>query len=119
MIIARRIASLLLAAAAIAVWFALAPDETDAPDNSSRLASIEAEDQSNNEIADGAPQQTVVNGWTEHNYLALISDQLDENAAPAAQDERPAALLGLGVLGLSLIAFTTPSTGRQPTPAAA
>lgn len=119
MIIARRIGSLLLAAAAIAVWFVLAPDETDAPDNSSRVAGIEAEDETNNQIAEGAPQQTVVNGWTEHNYLALISDQLDENAAPAAQDERPAALLGLGVLGLSLIAFTTPRPGRPTTPAAA
>lgn len=113
MLLTRRIGALVLAAVAVLVWFAMAP-ETPEEAHADAVASIEAEDAANNTITDGAPQQTVVNGWTANEYLKLISTQLN-----GSQDPRPAALLGLGVLGLALIAFTTPplarpQSGRQP-----
>lgn len=110
MILVRRIGATILIVAALAVWFGMAPDSDAAPNNSSAVASIEAEDDANNALAEGAPQQTVVNGWTTINYLNLLSEQVDEAAAPETGDQRTTAMLGLCVLGIALIAFTGLST---------
>lgn len=116
MILVRRIGAIVLLGAALAVWFGLAPDPDAAPNNRSEVTSIELEDDGNNALAEGAPQQTVVNGWTANNYLALLSSQLDEAARPQTVDQRPTAMLGLCVLGIALIAFTglgSPPASRE------
>ena len=105
--IARRVGALVLVAAAVAVWFGLAPSDDDAPNHRSDRAAIESSDDGNNALTSGAPQQEVVNGWTTIAYLKLVSEQLDDNAAPEATDERPAAMLGLCVIGIGLLAATT------------
>jgi hypothetical protein len=108
MILIRRFGSVALIAAAIVIWFGMSPAPAEV-DHSSDVSAIESEDEMNNARTEGAPQQTVVNGWTEHNYLALISEQLDEAATAAAEqrDDRPAAMLALCVAGIALLAFTS------------
>lgn len=60
----------------------------------------------NNENASGAPQQTVVNGWTTIDWLELISEQLNElpqhNQVTTNIDNRVSSLLLLLVLGACL-----------------
>lgn len=109
----RRIGAVALLAAAIAVWFGMAPDS---PDNSKLISSIESGDDANNTIAEGAPQQAVVNGWTNLEYLHLISKQLDEASSAEVRDDRPEAMLGLCVAGIALLALTNPSLGTTVQP---
>src|SRR4051794_2615515 len=107
--VVRRVGALALVVAAVGVWFGLNPTGPTALDHGSPRADIESTDSANNARAEGAPQQTVVNGWTTNDYLALLSTQLDEASAPPEQDLRPAAMLGLCVVGIALIALTSPS----------
>ena len=64
---------------------------------------INNRNRANNANASGAPQQTVVNGWTTIDWLELISEQLNEmpqeNQVTAGIDERVPTLLLLLVLG--------------------
>ena len=53
---------------------------------------------------EGAPQQSVVNGWTARDLLELTAKQGVE-----ARDHRPAALLTLLVLGMCLALATSVS----------
>jgi hypothetical protein len=101
----RRIGALILAVAAIGIFFGMAPES-----HASDVSAIMMADSADQARAQGAPQQTVVNGWTTRNLLELISQQLDAN-----QDPRPAALLTLAVLGLALYIFTSEPSGR-PSP---
>jgi hypothetical protein len=110
-LIARRVGAAALVLAALGVWFGMQPETDDAPNYANDVAAIEASDDANNEIADGAPQQEVVNGWTTTAYLSLLSKQAEEAAAPAPRDDRPAAMLGLCVAGIALLAATTPGIG--------
>lgn len=106
MVIARRVGALALLLGALGVWFGMAPTDESDPDHSSDVAQIESDDDTNNAAASGAPQQTVVNGWTAINYQRLASEQMDEASSSEIGDDRPAAMLGLGVAGIALIAFT-------------
>jgi hypothetical protein len=109
----RRIGALALVAAALFVWFSMAPEAPKKLDHGSAVAAIESEDDGNNVLASGAPQQAVVNGWTSNDYLKLISEQLDANGSrQQVRDVRPSALLVLGVAGIALIAFTSPGPWR-------
>lgn len=115
LLLVRRIGAVLLACAAVFVWFAMAPEEPTTFDSEGALSLIQAEDDANNELTDGAPQQTVVNGWTANQLLELLVRQ--NSTAPTPADDRPAALLALGVLGIALIGATGGPPG--PTPRAA
>jgi hypothetical protein len=103
----RRIGAIVLALAAIAVWFSMAPDSTDhSSDVRSALSSYEL----NNARTSGAPQQQVVNGWVAKDLLTVIAEE-----GNASNDDRVPALVGLLVLGMALFAFTTTgSKGREP-----
>ena len=110
MVLARRIGAVVLAVAAIVVWFAMGPDDrSDDIDQALRDATV-------NEIsAQGAPQQAVVNGWVARDLLAIIAEQQNDTAS----DERVPALVGLIVLGIALYVFTSPSRAEAaPAPAA-
>lgn len=89
----------------------LGPD-SDATDSSSDRMVIWMDDSLNQENATGAPQQTVVNGWTGNALLDTISQQLDHQRR---SDHRIAVLLTLGVLLLALNAATTPADARPGT----
>lgn len=109
--IVRKIGAVVLVVAAIAVWFGLKPSDSALNMDSIQIAAIMADDQANQERAEGAPQQTVVNGWTARNLLEVIAQQ---GTTPAAdQDQRPAALLVLTVIGVALLAFTTTGSGSK------
>src|SRR5687768_9021956 len=65
------------------------------------IRQIMAADALNQSRAEGAPQQSVVNGWTARDLLELVAQ-----SEATGQDPRPAALLTLAVLGIALILFT-------------
>lgn len=106
----RRLGALVLTAAAIAVWFVLAPEPVDAKGNAAEVEAILEMAELNNDEAEGAAQQDVVNGWATRDLLALLSGQIDKDRT----DERPAALLGLLVLGAALALATSARTPPQP-----
>jgi hypothetical protein len=133
MIIARRIGAAILAIAAIAVWFLMAPTEPETPvvqaqesvrDRSSEIRSALADYALNEARTQGAPQQAVVNGWVAKDLLTIIAEQQNEAltreevpppVTPATpNDERVPALAGLLVLGFALAVATAP----RPTPVA-
>lgn len=104
----RVIGSALIAALAVLTLAFLGPDGAGSSHSVQRVV-IWADDNVNQENTAGAPQQTVVNGWTGNALLDLISKQLDEAAAP---DHRPATLLMLAVLLLALSTATAPADRR-------
>ena len=111
----REIGAALLAAAALGVLFGLAPkDAVSATD----ISFVMAGDKVNQDSADSAPKQTVVNGWTTRDLLELVAKQEVAN-----HDPRPAALLTLGVLALCLNLATSEGAagarGRETTTATA
>lgn len=99
----RIVAGLVLAGVALLVWFDAAPSDTTFADERS---SIEATDDGNNLLAEGAPQQEVVNGWTTIEYLNLLSKQQE------LSDNRLDALLLLALLGGSVALVTSRSNAR-------
>lgn len=99
----RIVALILIGLAAIVV--ALLPASSSADHNAEVSAALAAAE-ANNSIAEGAPQQQVVNGWVARDLLAIISSQLDEQNA--ASDRKVPLLLMLGVLALVVIGCTTP-----------
>lgn len=117
LVIFRRVGFSVLALAAVVIFFAGRPDSVEVNDHSFSRISIESDDDANNSRTQGAPQQQVVNGWTTNAYLRLISQQLDQVGALVPIDERPAALLLLGVLALTLQFGTQPSVRRESTAA--
>lgn len=110
----RRIGSGLLALVAVVVWVALEPEEPPAPSTSSHARSITQaleEFDVNNQNAQGAPQQQVVNGWVARDLLSIVAAQQNDliaAAAPETADQRVPALLALAVVGLALLGATTP-----------
>jgi hypothetical protein len=125
-IIVRKVGATLLAVAAIAVWFLMAPAEAKTPvvqtqeqvsDRSREIASVLADYELNEARTQGAPQQAVVNGWVTKDLLTIMAEQLNEAltradvpppVAPATpNDERIPALVGLLVLGLALAVATS------------
>ena len=115
----------LLAVAAIAVYFGLAPDEPDegstslTPTNYQTLVSGAMSDYDvNNANTDSAPQQQVVNGWVAKDLLQIqaleladmlnaISQENEQGQLVAATDDRIPALLVVAVLAITLIGITT------------
>jgi hypothetical protein len=94
----RRIGAVVLIVAAVGVWFGMKPANTDTSYGAAITAALAA-DTANNTSTEGAPQQTVVNGWTAKDLLTIIAKQ---GADPRPVDERPAALLTLLVIGFGL-----------------
>ena len=78
--------------------------ETSGTDFVSQIEDVMAAEASNQDLTEGAPQQTVVNGWVARDLLEIIATQ---GAAGPAQDERPAALIAVAVLGLAIGLATT------------
>ena len=91
----RRVGAIVLALAAIVVWFAMAPESSD---RSSDIASALADHELNEARTQGAPQQQVVNGWVTKDLLTVIAEQQNDSVT----DERVPALAVLVVLGLAL-----------------
>ncbi len=127
MIIVRRVGAAVLAIAAVAVWFLMAPAEPEVPavqaqesvrDRSSEIRSALANYELNEARTQGAPQQAVVNGWVAKDLLTIIAEQQNEALTReeipppvppvVPNDERIPALVGLLVLGLALAIVTSP-----------
>jgi hypothetical protein len=112
-LLVRRIGAVVLAVAAVIIWFAMAPD--DSSGSSSDVNRALAEYELNEARTEGAPQQQVVNGWVAKDLLAIIAEQQDR----AVSDERLPALAVLLVFGLALHIATTPRAepgGPLPVP---
>jgi hypothetical protein len=111
MLVVRRIAAVLLGVAAIAVWFGMRPSAASpAADFASDIDSAMADYKANNVSASSAPQQQVVNGWAAKDLLEVIARTQNAALSPqsAPRDDRIPAELMLCVLGLGVLAFTTP-----------
>jgi len=136
-ILARRVGAAVLAIAAVAVWFLMAPAEPASPvvqaqdsvrDRSSEIRSALSSYELNEARTQGAPQQAVVNGWVAKDLLAIIAEQQNEaltreEVPPPVppvvpNDERIPALVGLLVLGLALTVITSPRPSAAPRSAA-
>lgn len=132
MLVVRRIGAVLLVAAAVAVWFLMAPEVPETPRNEAqeqvrnRESDIEralSDSELNEAIADSAPQQQVVNGWVARDLLEIIATQQNDalardEIAPVVTpvvppDERTPALVGLLVAGLALALATTPRAAEK------
>jgi len=107
----RRVGAVVLVIAAIAVWFGMKPSDSVAGEYSALISAALSADEANQGLAEGAPQQAVVNGWTARDLLTIIARQ---GSAPAATDDpRPSALLALAVIGIALLAFTAGASQRR------
>jgi hypothetical protein len=130
--VVRRVGAIVLVAAATAVWLFMAPDKPVMPevhvqdslnDRSSAISSALSDYKMNEARTQGAPQQTVVNGWTAKDLLTIIAEQQndaltrDEVPAPLTpivpNDERVPALVGLVVVGIALALLTSPRPVRS------
>ncbi len=113
---ARRVGAGLLAVTAVWISLGMAPAQPDQPvDADFKIAQIEDMDDANNEITEGAPQQAVVNGWTANELLKLLVQQNAQQSREQPRDDRPTALLLIGVLGIALFGLTSGSAaGRAP-----
>jgi hypothetical protein len=87
-----------------------------APSHSAAISAALTDADANNTLAEGAPQQTVVNGWVARDLLVVMARQNEALIKQGAeQDRRPAALLTLAVIGIGLLLFTTSADRREPT----
>ncbi|RBY86785.1 hypothetical protein [Blastococcus sp. TF02A-26] len=141
MIIVRRAGAAILAVAALAVWFLMAPDEVRSPepqtqeqvrDRGNEIDAALADYELNDARTAGAPQQAVVNGWVAKDLLTIIAEQQNEaltrpevaaTVTPIVpRDDRIPAFAALAVVGLALVAgtsgFTTASGYSAPAGAA-
>ena len=111
MLLTRRIGAVLIALAAVAVWFLLRPSAkaSDAVDFSPSISRALASYQDNNSAADSAPQQAVVNGWAAKDLLEVVARADNASLSPksAPRDERIPAYLLLVVLAVALLSATT------------
>jgi hypothetical protein len=128
MLMFRRIGALVLAVAAVAVWFGMAPSAkvAKAADFGPQISSALANYRLNNANAEYSPQQQVVNGWVAKDLLTVLAREQNAALSPASapRDDRVPAELLLAVLGLALFGATTlpgasPAGGRVPAPATA
>ena len=105
-----------LAVVGIAIWFGLAPDAPAEAETSGTVAlygrlldATMSDHEANEELAESAPQQQVVNGWVARDLLYLGTraavDQLAVDVAALEssqrQDDRITALMALLVLGVA------------------
>lgn len=106
----------LLAIAAAAVMFAMAPDIPEADTGRfDRLTNQALEDEEANQArTQGAPQQQVVNGWVNRDLLTVISRQMSaqiEATQATSADQRLPALLLILVLAVCWHGATLPTAG--------
>jgi hypothetical protein len=117
-LIVRRVGALVLALAAVAVWFGLKPSEVSSSSNdfSGEISSALSDYTTNSATAGYAPQQQVVNGWAAKDLLTVIAKEQNAALAPksAPHDDRIPAELLLGVLGISMLAATSEREGPRP-----
>jgi hypothetical protein len=135
---ARQIGLAVILVAAVAVWFVMAPSEPDPVtgfDPTSKtytsLIDLTLEDyDANNDRADSAPQQQVVNGWVAKDLLTIMAYQNtdlldavgglgDQNATAsslAVRDDRTPALLVLVVVAVAWFGITAPVARREDAP---
>lgn len=102
--IIRRLGAFVLAVAAAIVMVGLAPQDTVTTGD---ISEVMLSDTLNQSRTEGAPQQSVVNGWTARDLLELTAKQGVE-----ARDHRPAGLMTLLVLGMCLALATSASPRR-------
>jgi hypothetical protein len=117
MLVVRRIAAVLLGVAAVAVWFGMRPAAASpTADFASNIDSAMADYKANNASTSSAPQQQVVNGWAAKDLLEVIARAQNAALSPqsAPRDDRIPAELMLCVLGLAVLALTTPHP-KNPT----
>lgn len=98
----RTIGCITIAVLAVLALAFLGPTSSD--EVASDRLGIWLEDATNQDRAQGAPQQSVVNGWTANQLLDLLSQQLESSSMA---DHRPAVLLTLGILLLTVAMATT------------
>jgi hypothetical protein len=111
MLLVRRIAAVLLGVAAVAVWFGMRPSAASpTADFASKIDSAMADYKVNNSSTSSAPQQQVVNGWAAKDLLEVIARAQNAALSPQSspRDDRVPAELMLCVLGLAVLALTTP-----------
>lgn len=114
----RLAAAIIASIAAILVWTS-AQTVADKNADSFKKAITEARAMQtiNESTADSAPQQQVVNGWSTVDFLEVLAKQ--DNAP---RDDRPAALLMIGLLlGATFVATSIPlfrSRDEEPLPKA-
>lgn len=97
----------------------------------SLISSVLADDVLNNTRTEGAPQQTVVNGWTARDLLTIIAKENADilraqgavvdatgNLQTQPFDQRVPALLLLGVLTLCWLGLTAPRPSVVASPQA-
>jgi len=119
--IVRLVGAILLAVAAVAVWFVLAPAKSaSSPDFSSAISQALSDYDTNNANTESAPQQQVLNGWVAKDLLTVIARAQNAAVSPrsAPRDDRLPAEMLLAVLGVALIAATTPRMPSEPVGAA-
>jgi hypothetical protein len=129
MVMVRRIGALLLAVAAVLVYFMLKPAKVQiaSPSGSrSQLLSIDSDFSSNNGQAQYIYQQIYATGVATKDTLALLVTQADQRAANAAAtaqtlanhaDQRIPAELLILALGVGLFLATTERRLAPPAPA--
>ena len=126
--VVRTLGYVVLAAAAAVSFVVLAPKPVtseyavpSATTYESLISSVLADDAFNNTRTQGAPQQTVVNGWTARDLLTIIAKQNADilraqgavvdatgNLQTQPFDQRVPALLLIGVLTLCWLGLTAP-----------
>ena len=136
--LARQIGLAVIAVAAVAVWFVLAPSEPDEvtafdPTSKTYATLIDlalGNYDLNNENAETATQQQVVNGWVAKDLLSIMAQQNtdlldavgglgDQNATAsslAVRDDRTPALLVLVVVAVAWFGITAPVARREDAP---
>lgn len=118
MLLVRRIGLAILAVAAIAVFFLMAPEVTSEFLTGSLNGGIDFAEETYSANADrteNAPQQQVVNGWYANDLLNVIARAAAQSPAQST-DDRTAALLVIAVLAIALWGAT--SVGASPAGAA-
>lgn len=127
----------LLGLAAVGAWVGLAPrvvfDQPNLPSATqyeTLISKALADDATNNLLTSGAPQQTVVNGWTAKDLLTIIAKEqadllraqgaiVESNGNLTTQpfDERIPALLLIGVLAICWAGVSGPRLRSLELPA--
>jgi hypothetical protein len=111
----RQIGLGVLAVAAIAVFFGMAPEVEDETAGEAYIGLIELAESINEDNAartESAPQQQVVNGWYANDLLNIIALE-GARTASQSSDDRSAALLLIGVLAIALWGATSVPRSAQ------
>lgn len=114
--VSRVILGTLLALLLVVTWFGASPNRLDAgspTDASSDLAAAEINYDSNNELAEGAPQQAVVNGWYANDLGVIQASQASYLGASSARNGNLLVLIGLGIAAELIIRGVTSANSTR------